>query len=131
MFDFVNNWAKPYIISKSVYGKQVPVPLHLFLSGDGGRGKSNLIKTIFFSVSKLFLYQNRTQDKPIFLVLASIGVAAININVTTIHSGLNIPCRGKSMPLSDKNRAKLRNKYSEVQIVIIDEISTVSSKLLY
>ena len=131
MLDFVNNWVKPYITSKSVYGKQVPVPLHLFPSGNGGRGKSNLIKTIFYSASTLFLYQSGTQYKPRFLVLASTGVAAIIINATTIHSGLNIPCRGKLMPLRYKNHAQLRNKYSEVQIVIIDEISMVSSKLLY
>ena len=64
-------------------------------------------------------------------MLAPTGVAAISINGTTIHSGVSIPCCGKLMSLSDKNRAELRNKYSDVQIVIIDEISMVSSKLLY
>ena len=64
-------------------------------------------------------------------MLALTGIPAISINGTTIHSGLNIPCRGKLILLSDKNRAELRNKYSNVQIVIIDEISMVSGKLLY
>ena len=131
VFDFAYNWVKSYIISKSAYGRQVPVPLHLFLSGNGGCGKSHLIKTINHSVSKLFLYQSGRPVKPRVLVLAPTGVAAININGTTIDSGLNIPCRGKLMPLSDKNRAGLRNKYSKVQIVIIDKISMVSGKLLY
>ena len=35
------------------------------------------------------------------------------------------------MPLCDINRLELRNKYSEVKIVIIDEILIVSGKLLY
>ena len=35
------------------------------------------------------------------------------------------------MPLSDKNHAELRSKYSEVQFVIIDKISMVSGNLLY
>ena len=78
-----------------------------------------------------FTYQNGSPDKPRVLVVAPTGVSVININGTTIHSGLNIPCRSKLMPLSDKNCAELRNKYSEVQIVIIDEISMVSGKLLY
>ena len=30
------------------------------------------------------------------------------------------------MPLSDQNCADVRNKYSEVQVIIIDEISMVS-----
>ena len=59
------------------------------------------------------------------------GVAAINKNGTIIHSGLNIPCHSKLMPLSDKNHSELRKKYAEVQIVIIDKISMVSGKLLY
>ena len=98
---------------------------------DGGCGKSHLIKTIYHSVRRLFLYQSESPVKPRVLVFAPTGVAAIKINETTIHSGLNIPCRGKLMPLSDKNCAELRNKYSEVQIVLIDEKSMVSGKLLY
>ena len=34
-------------------------------------------------------------------------------------------------PLNDRQRAVLRNKLSEVKIIIIDEISMVSSMLLY
>ena len=64
-------------------------------------------------------------------MLAPIGVAAININGDTIHSGLLIPCRGKLLPLNDAGKAELRNRYSEVELVIIDEISMVSSKLFY
>ena len=46
-------------------------------------------------------------------------------------SGLNIPCRGKSVPLSSKNRAELSNKHLKVDFIIIHEILMVSSKLLY
>lgn len=35
------------------------------------------------------------------------------------------------MSLSDKNCSELRNKYSELEIVIIDEIPMASNKLLY
>ena len=35
------------------------------------------------------------------------------------------------MLLSDRNRAELRNKYSEVQIVVTEKISMMSGKLLY
>ena len=92
----------------------MPVPFHLFLSGDGSCGRSYLIKTIYHSVNKLFLYQSGSPVKPRVFVLVTTGVAAFNINGTTIHSGLNILCRGKLMTLSYKNRAELRNKYSDV-----------------
>ena len=87
------------------------MPFHLFLLSGGGCGKSHFIKTIFHSVSKLFLLQSGSPDKSSVLVLAPTIAAAIYINGTFINSGLNIPCRSKLMPSSDKNRAELRNKY--------------------
>ena len=44
---------------------------------------------------------------------------------------MQIPCRGKLLPLNGANKFELTNKYSEVQLVIIEEISMVSSKLFY
>ena len=45
---------------------------------------------VFHLVSKLFSYQGGSCNKCKSPVLAPTGVAAININGTTIHSGLNI-----------------------------------------
>ena len=65
----------------------------------------------------------------------NICVAAINIDGTTIHTGLGIPVGyfGKNLPrLSDKMRSSLRNKLRELRALIIDEISMVSNlQLLY
>ena len=131
LFDFIHNWAKLHIKVKSATTKKHSMPFHLFLSGSGGCGKSHLIQTIFHAVSKVFLYRSGDPSKPRVLLLAPTGVAAININGNTIHSALHIPCKGKLFPLNDANKAELRNKYSEVELVIIDEISMVSSKLFY
>ena len=59
------------------------------------------------------------------------GVAGININGNTKHSALYMPCRSKLLPLNDTNEAEPRNKYSEVELVTIDEISMASSTLFY
>ena len=61
-----------------------------------GTGKSHLIKTIYASVSKTLAYGSSHIEKPTVLLLAPTGVAAINVNGTTIHSALGIPieCRG-------------------------------------
>ena len=65
-------------------------------------------------------------------MLALTGVAAVHINVTAIHAGLQINVGGKMLPLNDRQRAVLRNKLPEVKIIIIiDEISIVSSMFLY
>ena len=56
-------------------------PLHLSLTVGGGCGKSHLIKTIYHSMRKLFLHHSGNPDKVQVLLLAPIGVAAINIEV--------------------------------------------------
>ena len=60
-------------------------PLHLFVSISGGCGKSDLIKTINDSMTKLFLYHGGNTNIRV-LLLAKTDVAAIHIDGTTIHS---------------------------------------------
>ena len=131
VFDFMYNWAKSYITSKLGNAKQLPVLFYLFLLDSRGCVKSHLTKTIYHSVNKLFLYQSGNLDKLTVLPLVPTDAAAINIDQITIYSGLNIPCREKLTALSDQNRAELQNKYFEIQIIIIDEISMVFGKLFY
>ena len=108
-------------------------PLHIFLTGNAGCGKSFLTKVLYQSLSKTFSYRNSELEKAKVLLLAPTGVAAINMGGTTINTGLNIPvgCFGKHLPpLSDKMRSMLRNRLSEVKVIIIDKVSMVSNDLL-
>ena len=128
IFDVVLSWANNFVKSKNCKNVKKINPLNIFLTGQGGCGKSHLVKTIFYALSKLLLRKGTNPDKQRVMLLAPTGVAAVNINGTTIHSGLGI--YGKLYtPLSDQMRASLRNKLEEVAIVIIDEISMVSDKL--
>ena len=68
-------------------------------------------------------------EKPRVLLLPPTGLAGVNIDGTTIHSGLGINCKGQLYPLNDKWKAFLPNKLSEVSIIVIDKISMVSKKL--
>ena len=128
IFDIVFSWTTKYVKSRN--NKQVPKvdPLHIFLTGQGGCGKSQLIKTIYYAISKLQLRKESDPEKPRILLLSPTGVAAVNIGETTIHSALGIHAKVFA-PLNDKMRASLRNKLSEVALIIIDEISMVSNRL--
>ena len=64
------------------------------------------------------------------MLLAPPGVASININGIAIHSGLGINAGSNLYPLNDQQGAALRNKLSEVRLIITDKISMVSSALL-
>ena len=73
-------------------------------------------------------------NKPKVLFLAPTGVSAVNIDGTTIHSALYISVgyfRRNFPGLSDKMKSSLRNKYSELKVLVIDEISMVSNDLLF
>ena len=107
--------------------------LHIFITGNAGYGKSFLTKVLSQSLTKTFSYRNSGLEKPKVLLLAPTGVASINIDGTTIHTALQIPVGyfGKNLPsLNDKMRSMLRNKLSELSVVIIDKISMVSNVLL-
>ena len=51
----------------------------------------SLIRTIYHSLTKTLSNRAMSSDKPKVLLLAPTGVAAINIDGTTIHTGLGIP----------------------------------------
>ena len=109
-------------------------PLHIFLTGDAGCGKSFLMKIICQALTKTLSYGNSSVDKTKVLLMAPTGAAAINIDGTTIHTALNMPVGhfGKTLPpLNDKMKSSLRSRLSDLKDIIIDEISMVSNDLLY
>ena len=133
IFDVVNKWARDYVKNLYTIRPKKVEPLHIFLTGKGGCGKSHLIRTIYHSITKTLGYHANDIEKPQVMLLSPTGVAAINIGGTTIHCALGIPVGNFSSTvpkLGDKIKSSLRNKYSELKAVIIDEVSMVSNKLL-
>ena len=132
IFNEVQDWAKTKIKARNS-NKEVSVDSpRLLITGGAGVGKYYLMETICTFLTKNFNLYSGSKDKPKVLILSPTGVAAININGTTINSGLSIPpyVNGYTLPrLSDSERGRLRNLYSEVLVVLIDEISMVSNIL--
>ena len=81
-------------------------PIYLFITGGGGAGKSHLIKTIYHTVIKTFRYDGMNPENPTVLLSVPTGVAAVNINGTTINTALAIPKNtGDTLPaMSDQKR---------------------------
>ena len=63
-------------------------PFHIFLTGGGGVGKSHLLTKIYHCLTKLLMYKGGEPFTERILILPPTGVAAINVNGTTIHTGL-------------------------------------------
>ncbi|KYN10993.1 ATP-dependent DNA helicase PIF1 [Trachymyrmex cornetzi] len=97
--------------------------LRLYVSGEGGTGKSFLIETI-----KHWIEINL---KKVTATSAPTGIAACNINGLTIHRTFQLPVTHESMAkythLSDMILKTLREKLKNVELFIIDEVSMISN----
>ncbi|XP_018374633.1 PREDICTED: uncharacterized protein LOC108768629 [Trachymyrmex cornetzi] len=97
--------------------------LRLYVSGEGGTGKSFLIETI-----KHWIGINL---KKVIAISAPTGIAACNINGLTIHRMFQLPVTHESMAkythLSDMVLKTLREKLKNVELFIIDEVSMISN----
>ena len=134
LFNILQSWAKQQVKNKSLSYLSIIESLHIFLTGDADCGKSFLMKVIYQALTKTLSYGNSSVHKPKVLLMASTGVAAINIDGTTIHTALNIPVGhfGKNLAsLNDKIKSSLRNRLPDLKVIIIDEISMISNDLLY
>jgi len=92
-----------------------PNPLQMIISGTAGMGKSYLTHCI----------QLLLQDK--VHIVAPTGVAAFNLDGTTLHSLLSLPTRSEFKDLEGK---KLQQSFATMQYSVIDEMSMVGRKLL-
>ncbi len=109
-----------------------PDPLHVFITGGAGTGKSHLIKAIQYESMRLLSTVCRRPDNVCVLLTAPTGIAAYNLRAATIHSTFSI---GKDVrlpytPLGEEKLNSLRVKYCDLQLLIIDEISMVDHNLL-
>ena len=107
-------------------------PFHIFVTGGAGTGKSHLVKCIYYEGTRILGRMLHNPDDIPILKIAPTGVAAFNINGSTIHSALSIPLQIQLpyQPLSEEKISTLRNKLAHIQVIIIDEISMVHQKLM-
>ena len=134
VFDKLVTFAKSVIrAEKSRDPFSVLSPPQLIVHGGGGVGKSYLIKTIAQWTDKILRtgINRDNPDMPTVLMLAFTGVAAKNIGGTTLHSGLNFKFGSELLDFSSEKLDQTRKNLENVEIVIVDEFSMVSSDNLY
>ncbi|XP_078312811.1 uncharacterized protein LOC144619258 [Crassostrea virginica] len=131
VFQHLLKWCSDISISRKT-GK-TPEQICLFVSGGAGTGKSHLISALYQMAIRTLHVQGDNPDDIRISLVAPTGTAAHNISGTTIHSAFLLPLgQTKSiLRLSDDKRNGLRSKAGKLDLLIIDEISMVSSDLLY
>ncbi|ETL35113.1 hypothetical protein L916_12716, partial [Phytophthora nicotianae] len=118
-------------------------PMQMIIQGEGGSGKSWLIKHIVKDVHNVFCEHSATRrTSKRLLLLAHQGTAAFNIKGQTTCSALELTSFSRnafSNPYSPMTTQKggatklkrLQEQYKDVHLVIIDEFSVISCGMLY
>ena len=120
----------PELWLKNIFPATVCIKMYLFITEGAGARKSHLIRTIYHTIVKTFRYPPIYPEKPIVLLPAPAGVAAINIDGRTTNTVFAIPKYTKENELpgmSDQKRTQMRLLLSELKLMIIDEISMVAN----
>ena len=105
-------------------------PLHMFVSGVGGTGKSFLIETIRSQVKEI--WKDHAGDDTTCAVSAPTGLAAYNVGGVTVHRLFQLPIEheGKTAgywSLSKVAQKVMRTNLRSFKLIIIDETSMLSS----
>lgn len=118
-------------------------PLQMIINGEGGSGKSWLIRHIVKDMHNVFGEHKATRRKSKrVLLLAHQGTAAFNIKGMTLCSAFSFSSFSKSSfsipykSLTDSKTGptklkRLQEEYKDVHLVIIDEFSMISCGMLY
>ena len=103
----------------------------IFLCGSGGTGKSVCIRSIYQTNIVMFNLVDQNPRELVTLLSAFTGVAAYNIDSQTLHTlfGITIDKYGSMPPLNETEVAKYYNKFKNVKVLIIDEVSMIGKKL--
>nr|XP_039256248.1 uncharacterized protein LOC120332966 [Styela clava] len=125
-------WCKDAVIAIKQNGSVEPY--RIFLSGPGGVGKSHVIKLIQHDTRRYFALSRTVDPNDVtYLLCAPTGVAAFNIDGITIHFALLLTNRKASSGhdgISFEKLNTLRSHLGRLRVLIIDEISMVSSDML-
>ena len=131
-YDIILTWCRSKMKNMNSQKPEEVKPINLFITGGAGAGKSHLIHTIYHTVTKTFRHSPMNPELPTVLLMAPTGVAAINIDGTTINTALAIPKETDDnlRALSDQKKTQMRMLLADLKLIIIDEISMVANTTL-
>ncbi len=105
--------------------------LLLIVQGGGGVGKSRVIRVCSQWAEYFLRKAGDDPSKPRILIITPTGMAACVIDGITIHAAFDFAFSDEYKGLSDQKMAMFRSKFEHLTLIILDEMSMVSSDMLY
>ena len=108
-------------------------PFYLYISGDAGTGKSYLLTALIQGSKHLYRKSGDKISQPNVLIMAPSACAAYLVGGQTIHSALAMDATSNIYQPKIKTSAEqvsLAEKYQNLEIVFIDEVSMVGTNML-
>jgi len=119
-------WVKVFSHYSRTLLHQNPPPLRINIDGTAGTGKSFLISAITKTLNSFAA--ERGLGSPIIRV-APTGIAAFNINGSTLHETFSIPTKCFSK-LNNAQELQLQKRLKDCKYIILDEKSMVGRRML-
>ena len=106
--------------------------MYPFLSGGAGTGKTLLVKCLYQCLLRLFKSTEIEPQKLTVCIGAFTAAAARNVGGETLHSLLAIPPDSeRALAMSFETESRLRQQYSQLKVLIIDETSLVGNYFVH
>ena len=106
-------------------------PPNIAMHGGGGVGKTFVIKLISQWFEKILRKAGDHPLKPKLCLFAPTGIAAHLIDGTTYQTGLGFKFGTKYLPLRDAKLEEFRKLFEDLNLIVLDEMSMLSSDRLY
>ena len=107
-------------------------PLRIIIHGGAGSGKSSIIKVVAMHAERILRKAGDKPNHPRVLLTAHTGKAASIIDGQTISGAFAFRFGDEAQAqYGDKKLAELREHLSELKLIVIDEMSLVSSDMFY
>lgn len=131
VFDTFMGYAKELRKARASGGPKPKAP-KCVVHGGAGSGKSTLIRAISFWFEMLLVTNDeRDLNMPLVVRCAPTGMAANNIDGLTVCSAFRFRFGDNHIPMDTSTRTNYQQTLSQLELVIIDEMSMVKADELY
>lgn len=129
LMDTLNEEQRDIVMHVNSCIKNKLTPFYIFITGGAGTGKSQVIRALYQSLTRLYRSTATDDLSPEILIVSFTGLAAHNVDGMTAHSAFHLSAgKGERFAaLKPDIKNTLRCQLHKLKVLIIEEISMLSA----